>query len=105
MNYKSILAVVVSLIVIFGAGFGAFTYFAKASEVHELKLVMNYNFLEIRARALQERMWNMEKQYGFRLDKWPVKARQEYIKLQGERNAILKKLEIIYAEQQKKKKG
>lgn len=104
-KYTSFIAVIVSLIVIFGAGLGAISYFAKASEVFELKLVMNYGFLEIRAKALQERMWDLEKQYGIAKVKWPEYIRKEYIKLRQERETILRKLEIIYAEQQKKRKG
>jgi len=104
-KYASIIAVIVSLVVIFSAGLGAMSYFAKASEVFELKLVMNYGFLEIRAKALQERMWDLEKQYGIAKAKWPERVRIEYIKLQQEREVILRKLDIIYAEQQKKGKG
>ena len=104
-KYASIIALIVSLIVIFGAGFSAVSYFAKASEMKELNLAMNYGFLEIRAKALQERMWDLEKQYGIVKSSWPDHVRTEYIKLKEEREAILRKLDIIYTEQQRKSKG
>jgi len=104
-KYSSIITVIVSLVVIFTAGFGAVSYFAKADDLNTLKLVMNYGFLEIRAKALQERMWDLEKQYGIAKSQWPAHVKTEYLKLKEEREAILRKLDIIYAEQQKKGKG
>lgn len=103
-KYSSIIAVIVSLVVLFGAGFGAVSYFAKASELNTLKLVMDYGFLEIRAKALQQRMWDLEKQYGVAKSQWPPHVVLEYTKIKEEREIILKKLEIIYAEQLKKGK-
>lgn len=104
-RYQTAIGIIVSLIVIFGAGFGAVSYFAKASELHAMTLRVNYGFLEIRANALQERMWSIEKEFGFDKSKWSAKIHAEYMKLKAERDAILRKLDIIFAEMQKKKKG
>lgn len=104
-KYSNIIAIIVSLIVIFGAGFTAMSHFAKASDLYGLELVMNYGFLEIRAKALQQRMWDLEKQYGVGKSLWPPHIFVEYIELKEEREAILRKLDIIYTEQQKKGRG
>jgi len=104
-KYSAITGIIVSLIVIFSAGYGALSHFAKAGDLKKLELAVNYGFLEVRAKALQERMWDLEKQYGIIKNLWPEHIRAEYIKLKEEREAILRKLDIIYAEQQKKGKG
>jgi len=104
-KYSNIIATIVSLIVISGAGFTAVSHFAKADDLKKLELTVNYGFLEVRAKALQERMWDLEKQYGIAKSLWPSHVITEYMKLKEEREAILRKLDIIYTEQQRKGKG
>jgi len=99
-----ICSIVVAVIVIFGAGFGAISYFAKATELQCLSNRVTYGFLEARANDLQKRMWEIEKQFGYDKNKWLVHVRSDYEKYKAERDVILKKLEIIFAAQQKKGK-
>lgn len=100
-KYSSIIGIIVSLIVIFGAGFGAVSYFAKATELKSLALKVDYGFLETRASDLQKRMWAIEEQYGIDMTKWPVHVIKEYNKYKEEREVILRKLDIIFAQQKK----
>jgi len=100
-KYSTIIGLIVSLIVIFSAGFGAVSYFAKATELTSLKLVVNYGFLEVRAGDLQKRMWAIEKQYGTNMSKWPNHVIKDYNEYKEERDAILRKLDIIFAQQKK----
>lgn len=100
-KYGALLGIVASLIVVFGAGFGAVSYFAKATELKSLELVVNYGFLETRANDLQKRMWAIEKQYGIDGKGWPAHVVKEYNQYKEERNAILRKLDIIFAQQKK----
>jgi hypothetical protein len=100
-KYSTLIGLVVSLIVIFSAGFGAVGYFAKATELQSLELVVNYGFLEVRAQDLQKRMWAIEGQYGTDMNKWPNHVIIKYNEYKDEREAILRKLDIIFAQQKK----
>ena len=100
-KYSTIIGLLVSLIVVFSAGFGAVSYFAKATELKSLELAVNYGFLEMRANDLQKRMWAIEEQYGTDMSKWPNHIIKEYNKYKDERDSILRKLDIIFAEQKK----
>jgi len=100
-KYQTIIGIVVSLIVIFGAGFGAVGYFAKSSELQELTMETSYKFLEIRAKDLQNRMWAYEDRYGEDKRTWPRNAIQKWKEWKSEYDTIIKKLEIIFAQQKK----
>ena len=54
-RYATIIGLIVSLVVIFSAGYGAVSHFAKAGDLKKLELTVNYGFLEVRAKALQQR--------------------------------------------------
>ena len=104
-KYSTIIGIIVSLIVIFGAGFSAIGYFAKSSELQMLSMKVDYGFLEARANDLQKRMWALEDRYGTDRRTWPKRAIRDWQNFKIEWEAIMKKLEIIFAEQQKKGKG
>jgi len=104
-KYSGVIGAIVSLIVIFGAGFGVVSYFAKSSDVFELKAEVNYKFLEIRAKDLQNRMWDYEDRYGEDKSKWPKDKLFKWKEWKEEYDAIQRKLDIIYTEQQKKGNG
>lgn len=104
-KYSTIIGIIISLIVIFGAGFSAIGYFAKSSELQMLSMKVDYGFLEARANALQKRMWALEDRYGLDKRSWPTRAIRDWQSFKAEWEAIMKKLEIIFAEQQKKDKG
>lgn len=104
-KYQMAIGIVVSLIVIFGAGFSAVGYFAKSSELQMLSMKVDYGFLEARANDLQKRMWAYEDRFGEDKSKWPKSALQKWKEWKCEYDLIQKKLEIIFAEQQKKGKS
>jgi len=104
-KYSTIIGIIVSLIVIFGAGFSAIGYFAKSSELQVLSMKVDYGFLEARANDLQKRMWSLEDRYGLDKRTWPNRAIRDWQNFKIEWEVIMKKLEIIFAEQQKKGKG
>jgi len=101
-KYSNIIAIIVSLIVIFGAGFGAVSYFAKASEVKELVAEVSYRFLEIRAKDLQDKMWAYEDRYSENKAIWPKEKIRKWKEWKAEYEKIQKKLEIIFAQQKKR---
>lgn len=96
-----ILSIVVAVIIIFGAGFGAISYFAKSSEFQEFTAEVSYQFLEIRAKGLQEKMWAYEDRYGEDKSKWPKAALSKWKEWKSEYDAIQRKLDIIYQQQKK----
>lgn len=100
-KYSALIGLVISLTIIFGTGFKAISYFAKSDELKVLALKVDYGFLEMRANDLQKRMWAIEKQYGTDMNKWPNHIVLEYNKYFDERSIILRKLDIIFAEQKK----
>jgi len=100
-KYQTILIIIGSLIVIVSASFGATTYFAKSSELQELTMETSYKFLEIRAKDLQDRMWAYEDRYGEDKRNWPRNAIQKWKEWKSEYDTIIKKLEIIFAQQKK----
>ena len=101
-KYQALIGLIVSLIVIFGAGFGATEYFAKSTELQILSMKVDYGFLEARANDLQKRMWALEDRYGLDKRNWPKRAIRDWQNFKIEYEAIMKKLEIIFAAQQKK---
>lgn len=100
-KYYALIGLVVSLIIIFTAGFGAVSYFAKATELFSLELKVDYSFLEMRANDLQKRMWTIEERYTLDKNKWPAHVVESYNKYNAEREVILRKLDIIFAAQKK----
>lgn len=101
-KYSNIIAIIVSLIVIFGAGFTAMSHFAKASELKELTAEVSYRFLEIRAKELQDKMWAYEDRYGENKAIWPKEKIRKWKEWKAEYEKIQKKLDIIFAQQEKK---
>lgn len=100
-KYSALIGLIVSLTVIFGVGFKTMNYFAKATELKSLALKVDYSFLEMRANDLQKRMWAIEKQYGTNMGLWPNHVIKEYNQYKDEREAILRKLDIIFTQQKK----
>lgn len=100
-KYKGVLTIIASLIVIVSAAFGATAYFAKSSELQKLTAEVSYKFLEIRAKDLQDRMWNFEAKYGEDKSKWPKSAVRKWKEWKEEYDKIQRKLDIIFQQQKK----
>ena len=91
-KYKGVLTIIASLIVIVSAAFGATAYFAKSSELQEFTAEVSYQFLEIRAKDLQNRMWDYEDRYGEDKNRWPKSKLRKWKEWKAEYDLIQKKL-------------
>jgi len=94
------LAVLVVLVTITGAVFGALEYFARAADVAEWEDRMEVQYeqlaqrlerkiLQDDIRAIAQRLWQLEDRYGNEpLVNWPQRDRDEYRKLTEERKTL-----------------
>ena len=70
-----------------GVIFGMETRYSKAADTQQIQQTLSVHKLEHREQRLVERVWTLEKEYGFDANKWPDKYKSEYneIKLELER--------------------
>jgi len=92
-NYKSILAVIVTLVTLGGVIIAMEQHYAKASDVQQIECSLNLYILSQRADQLQQRIWTIEDRYQNK--EMPQEVKDSYRKAVEERRQILKEIEII----------
>jgi hypothetical protein len=85
----TIVGVIVGLFSIVGGIWAVDSTYTRDTEFCQLRQQFNYQMMSQRARELQVRMWDLERQYG------DAKARslREYKQLRQERQMILRELQ------------
>ena len=84
-NWKSMLAVVVTLSTISGMVVAIDSRWAKAGEVKQISQRLDQKIYSDRVDRIQERMWRLEDRFGSVCEKMPIESREEYRKLRDEK--------------------
>jgi len=64
-------------LLLIGGTIGAHEYFAKASDLQEYQSVTNRRFMHIDRRAMQKRLWDLERAFNFVIEAMPPAIRKE----------------------------
>jgi hypothetical protein len=91
----AIAAVVGLLIVISTLFFKYHARFASADQVQKVATEFTYYRLSNEAAALQSRMWQLEDRYQCEVKDMPQTPKEEYRRLEVQRNALLLKVQSL----------
>jgi len=81
-KFKSLLQVIIAISVCVSMTLGAMHYFAKASDLQELRSDYEYSEIQARIWRLQDRIWDLESRYSANT---PMHVQEELKRLKQEK--------------------
>jgi len=100
MKTKEIIGVILGLVALVSAVYGATEFFAKQQDLKAVAMRLDHKILEDQAAAMQQRVWALEDRYGPGCAACPADVKDEFRRLLKQLEGLQKKLEVIYRQMQ-----